>query len=70
MNCQDKVGNWHRIHGYEGESLQEAIEKACVPINASCMDGQGAFSMVEKPIEPYAEIPGCRECHVVNIFKS
>jgi len=64
FNCQDKEGNWHRINGFEGSSLLEAISKHCIPITASCEGGESGFSMVEKPIEPYAEIPACRECHV------
>merc|ERR1712048_695072 len=64
MNCRDTDGNWHRINGYEGQSLLEAINKAQVPIRASCEGGESAFSLLERPVEPYAEIPPCRECHI------
>ena len=68
MNAKDINGNWHRICGEEGQSLLEVIQKNCIYINASCGGGESAFSLVEKPIEPYAEYPPCKECHVVIFF--
>ena len=70
---KDSRGNHLRAAGYEGESLYEAIKRMRIEISGrslidlgSCLGGPANYNLIERPIEPQADQPLCRECHVVR----
>lgn len=67
INVQTLEGHNLRAAGFEGESLLEALKRSRVAINSSCDGGEEGYNLIERPIEPQAAYPQCRECHVVGL---
>lgn len=65
MNVKTPNGFTVRAAGYEGESLLKAFYRSRIFIPSDCEGGEKMYNLIERPVEPQAGMPLCRQCHVI-----